>query len=284
MTERAVGAPAGCLFCGDPGRKRTKEHVWRRALRDRFPEIRSLSFWQQTDADSNVQSRPISAFDMTVNAVCSDCNSGWLNDLENLALPAIEFFAAAVGTPPSREQIQDLAFWAATRALLRTHYSPAGHAPESMFRAVFDLRAERRVPVGFLISIAPTAPVALEAGTHQSARLDGAFAGHVAVSWGALLISVFLAEPEPAPLESVVRAQAQRDGWFPDAFWRVSPVFEPPPRPIRTLQPRETVVAASALGFMWGQDPRDQFGVPLDLDVVPESLRGDVPWADFERA
>ena len=270
-----------CLFCGTTAGKRTREHIWRNSLRSRFQKVESLTFWNRVglDTDELVHTRPISQFDMTVNAVCSDCNSGWLNALEDLALPSLVFFALGSGPVPTRTQLDDFAFWAVTRSLLRTHYSPAGRAPESLFRTVYDQRESRVIPTGCIVSIAPTQPVSMEAGTHQSVRLDGHnFLGHVAVSWGTLLISVLLASPDPLTIGLAAQACSQQRQWFPRAFWQLAP-FVPPSSPGYVLEPADTVLAGALLGFLLDLRPAEQFGNPLDLGSrVPPERRGEVPW------
>lgn len=176
---------ARCLFCATTDGKRTREHIWKSSLRGRFPTVESLTFWQTGTelTGAIVTIRPVSQFDMTLNAICSACNAGWLYDLENDALPALDFFARGVGSMPIQKQLRDFAFWAITRALLGTHYSSGGRAPEPLFRTMYDQRSARQVPLGCIVSVASTAPVSMKAGTHQSARLDGEhYLGHVAVS------------------------------------------------------------------------------------------------------
>jgi len=271
---------ARCLFCGTSSGKRTKEHVWKRSLRERFPAVESLTFWEQTEVNTNISTRPISQFDITVNAVCAACNAGWLNELEELALPALDFFGRAVGSVPTRTQLCDLAFWAATRALLRTHSSPAGRAPKFLFEAIYANRIERRVPGGFVVSIAQTSGADMEAGLHQSGRIEGGYLGHVSVSFGALVVSVFVAGPDSLTASLAKKASEQLNRWIPHAFWQLAPYSHPPAtHRLRTLNALEAKVAGSCLGFLLDLAPRDQFGLPLDLAaVVPASEMGEVPW------
>ena len=218
---------------------------------------------------------------MTMNAVCAGCNAGWLNDLEDRATPAIDFFALAAGTLPTRLQLDDFAFWAVTRALLRTHYSPSGHAPESLFHSIYQRRQTRTLPDGFIVSIAPTTPVSMEAGVHQSSRLNGSYLGHVAVSLGVLFISVLLADPDGFSIDLANRASVQQRMWFPGSFWLLAPDFRTPPVPVHVLQQVEALVAGSLLGFLLNLQPADQFGSRIDFAaVVPPARRGRVPWPE----
>ena len=120
---------------------------------------------------------------MALNGVCSDCNSGWLNSLEDDALPTLISLGRMEGGPPTREQLRSFAFWAVVRAMIRTHTSMAGHAPASLFASAYQNRASQVLPPGCIVLVAPTQPVAMEAGTHQSAVIDSGYVGHVAVSF-----------------------------------------------------------------------------------------------------
>lgn len=137
---------------------------------------------------------------------------------------------------------------------------------------------KRAIPEGCIIQIGCTQPVSIEAGTHQSAILDGQYLGHVAVSMGNLLISVFLGEPCAPSSDLATEAAEQVNGWFPGCFWQLAPVFRPPDRRMwRALTADEALVAGSCLGFLLGISPCDQFGHQLSLDgVVPPSRQGDV--------
>lgn len=271
--------PSKCLFCDTKDGKRTREHVWRRTLRSRFPASSSLSFWQQSDATNSTTERPISQFDITLNAVCSDCNAGWLNDLEDRALPCLDYFGLGRGDVPGREELSDLAFWAVVRALLRTHVSLGGHAPNYLFKAAFAEHAERRVPAGCVVQIAPTLPVDIEAGLHQSVVVGGAYLGQVAVSFGRLFLSVTLGGPDARTAQYAWRAATQTSMWFPDQFWQLAPTFGVPSTYHQPLTPTEAWIAGSSLGFMLDLGPRDQFGNLLDFEsVVPAHARGMVPW------
>ncbi|KQV06552.1 hypothetical protein [Leifsonia sp. Root112D2] len=196
-------------------------------------------------------------------------------------MPAIDFFALSVGAVPTQPQLHDFAFWAVTRALLRTHYSPRGHAPERLFRMIYERRVSRSVPEGCIVSIALTEPVAMEAGVHQSVQLDGHYIGHVAVSWGTLLISILLADPDRSTIALAHRASAQLQIWFPETFWLMGPDFEAPAHSAHVLRPSETLVAGALLGFLLDLHPADQFGTKIDLDaVVPSARQAGVPWPE----
>lgn len=272
-----------CLFCTTLTGKRTREHIWRRSLRQRFTSAKSLTFWDTYHGMRPVSTRPISQFDMVLNAVCTDCNSGWLNDLEDRALPSLDFFGRGVGKIPTRTELDDLAFWSVIRALLRTHYSPAGRAPNYLFETVYANRQVRLIPAGCAVSIASTSHVDMEAGMHQSVRISEGYVGHVSIAFGTLFISTTLGGPDSHTSSLVGNAVRQVNDWFPDTFWQLAPEFKPPrTRKPNSLSASEARVAGSSLGFMLGLLPCDQFGNPLDLRAVVEVDRiGEVPWGIF---
>lgn len=278
----SAGTGSRCLFCGTTTGKRTREHVWRKALRTHFTPASSLSFWESSTSGEFLETRPISQFDMTLNAVCADCNSGWLNDLEDGAHPTLISLGRMDGGAPTRAQLSTFAFWAVVRALLRTHTSSGGRAPEYLFRAVYQARIAQLVPPGCVVLVAPTGPVDIEAGLHQSVVVNSEYLGHIAVSFDQLYVSAFLGGPGPLTSEFTARAAAQVRGWFPGTLWELAPNFGAHRFPPRYLTPEETKIAGSCLGFMLGRSVRDQFGAPLDLDlVVPASRRGDIPWPEM---
>jgi hypothetical protein len=68
-----------CLFRQTEDGKRSNEHVFRQAFKTRFSAAPSLTFsWRSPTGELEVTQRPISQFDITLNAVCRECNQGWL--------------------------------------------------------------------------------------------------------------------------------------------------------------------------------------------------------------
>ena len=269
-----------CVFCNTREGKRTREHVWRRALRQRFAPASGLTFWQHSVDAATVQTRPISQFDITVNAVCSNCNAGWLNDLEDRALPTLDYFGLGSGRLPSIAELRDFAFWAVTRALLRTHASPSGRAPSYLFDTIYEYRDSRVIPPGCIVSIASTDQVDMEAGFHQSVRLDDEYLGHVSVAFGSLFISTMLGGPGQLTTSLAELASNQLEDWFPSTFRQLAPSLGlRSNKSTRRLSAAEAKVGGSCLGFFLGRVPCDQFGTELDLGaVVPVNRIGLVPW------
>ena len=109
-----------CLFCQTTDGKRSNEHVFRRAFKERFSLAPGLTFsWETQTGELEIVKRPVSQFDMTLNAVCRDCNQGWLEDLENDATAVIH--ELTVGNEKlglSETEVRVLGFWAYIRGLL----------------------------------------------------------------------------------------------------------------------------------------------------------------------
>jgi len=142
-----LDAGSRCLFCVSSKGKRSREHVLRRAFKQRFPYSDQLSFSHTYRAKVEIVKRPISQFGMTVNAVCTECNNGWLNDLEGTAGKIINEFFTATSTRRQLgpDEIELLGYWVLIRSLLRTHVSPHGRAPSSLFEFAY---REKCVPPG----------------------------------------------------------------------------------------------------------------------------------------
>ncbi|MFE2928460.1 P-loop NTPase family protein [Streptomyces goshikiensis] len=145
-----------CLFCGRsaPEIKMTGEHVLRRELINQVlwgaPKVRSETVHRgYTDGTRIEMSRqiPQSILDQTLKDVCGDCNSGWMNTLENQAektlVPVLRGQHIRVGAADA----DILATWAAKTAMVRarvdgdpytvpedhrTHIRTAGTPPENL--------------------------------------------------------------------------------------------------------------------------------------------------------
>lgn len=84
--RRQTGVMHRCLFCRTESGKRSNEHVFREAFKSRFPATPGLTFsWRSPVGEFERVERPISQFDMTLNAICRECNQGWLESLEDEA-------------------------------------------------------------------------------------------------------------------------------------------------------------------------------------------------------
>ncbi len=183
-TANSTGTQPRCLFCTSKSGKRSREHVLRKEFKKHFPSAPSLTFSHVTPRGDEVVERPISQFDITVNHVCRDCNSGWLNDLKNSAWPIIRGLTTlGIKYDLSLAELEVLGFWAYVRALVRTHASPRGHAPSELFERVF---AKRQILPGNYVQLGVCTKYHVEAGTHQSLRISPGlhYAGFVGFGLG----------------------------------------------------------------------------------------------------
>jgi hypothetical protein len=72
-----TGSPKACLFCGRTGQKLTIEHVYPRWLHRALNIQGDITFTTHGELK-----RSAAELDVKVREVCSDCNNGWLHDLE----------------------------------------------------------------------------------------------------------------------------------------------------------------------------------------------------------
>src|SRR5437867_932627 len=76
-----------CIFCG--GRPVTREHVWPDQLSELFPGMTAgaiHSLWAANRPEERREWKG-NIFDQRVRVTCHECNHGWLNQLENAAMP-----------------------------------------------------------------------------------------------------------------------------------------------------------------------------------------------------
>jgi hypothetical protein len=113
-----------CPFCSKshPDIHFTKEHILRDKFNSLFPETPSFITWENKTRNlaGGFDLKPIviphGPFDSTVNSVCNECNSGWMNSLENQAESSLVELFYARRKFPSAENLEVLAFWAVKTA------------------------------------------------------------------------------------------------------------------------------------------------------------------------
>ncbi len=116
-----------CFFCGGSG-KRSAEHVWRAKWRDHFgaePFMMRQWGWVARDGQPEHYARKFKAapFSETFREVCTSCNNGWMNALENeVEVPLLVLASGA------RIQLGPVATAALTRWAAKTAYVIAGIA------------------------------------------------------------------------------------------------------------------------------------------------------------
>jgi hypothetical protein len=226
MGGAAQGAEtvSGCLFCGSAG-ERSKEHILRKQFKDFFPYRNEILVMQPRPSGViDTETRPVSQFDLQLNAVCRACNQGWLNDLENEVLPLL-LTAGRNGddlhTHP--DLMERLGFWAVLRALLRTHMSPEGRAPAALFRTAY---GTRRPPRGCFAHWAYSQYYVAAAGVHHGSTTVGDnahYVAHVSFGLGGTLFQVGLSGGSDWSRKLALKLMTRPQRWFPDSFYWIAP-------------------------------------------------------------
>jgi hypothetical protein len=105
-----------CVFCG--GEPVTKEHLWSDWIRKLLPDDAVMSTHTIESHESGTASFPALPFRMTVSAVCHDCNSGWMSDLDGAVKPYIAWMIKGGGRHLHESGLQTIATWAVLKALI----------------------------------------------------------------------------------------------------------------------------------------------------------------------
>jgi hypothetical protein len=274
-----------CLFCRSASGKRSKEHVFRDAFKAKFPAPQGLTFsWRSPRGELEFHERPISQFDITLNAVCRDCNQGWLEDLENDATAVIhELTVGNARTSLSEEDARALGFWAYIRALLLTHVYPRGRAPEGFFTTTFQARNDRTIPSGSFVSLGTSTHRVFEAGAVQSATLRPGdhYLGFVGFGLNSLVFLVAVSDAPPG-ISAIAREiiDAPRT-WFPQRIRRLIPPELPAPR-LGLLGGEQALLACQSMRLRFDMDmPRDQLGNAIDpRRFIPARFHSDLRCLD----
>jgi hypothetical protein len=132
-----------CIFCGTTGTM-TAEHVLPNWLSKigltEDPRVSSASSWLNRSPQFRGTGKP---FQIKIKSVCTTCNSGWMNDLEEVARPVLTPIILGSHAFISEKDQPKLALWALKTALVATMVSSAtdraeGYGvPSDEFLAVF---------------------------------------------------------------------------------------------------------------------------------------------------
>jgi hypothetical protein len=140
-----------CIFCGrltgdpvdprDPNSRKVRmseEHLFRESWQGKLVTGDSPEFervFTQIEVDGSIRmSRPESLFEVVVKWVCGDCNSSWMNRLDDAVEPWIfNPYEDSLKPDPLKFRL-----WAIKVAVLRSYYdSPLLPQPEDI-RAIYD--------------------------------------------------------------------------------------------------------------------------------------------------
>src|SRR4051794_23390312 len=111
-----------CAFCG-ADEKLTKEHLWSRWIREHRPEIGELPHVRE-GSDQPREVFTTQTFELTVRAVCADCNGGWMRQLEEAVRPFIAGMIVGRGRDLATGGQTAMATWAVKTALMFQYTHP----------------------------------------------------------------------------------------------------------------------------------------------------------------
>lgn len=142
-----------CVFCGSTAGI-TYEHVWPRWLRAHATDVAAERYTHTsgfgrtaadafTEAPTVVVRQPGPVFNMRARAVCRECNGGWMNTLEQRAMPLLLDMAAS-GRPDAiikltSDQAATVASWAIKTAWMREESEPGLRATTQEMRQALRL-------------------------------------------------------------------------------------------------------------------------------------------------
>jgi hypothetical protein len=165
-----------CMFCGATDQKMSNEHLWPQWIRRLLPpDIQKQGIRYDVDTDAGkVRSFETRLFELKVKDVCKPCNEGWMgvyeDDVRRLATGMLQGNRRHL----HRGGQTSIAAWAVLKCLIGQRiYRQREIIPEDHYRAVYELRDEKRPPDGAQVF---TARATWSTGTAQPGffRLNGA--------------------------------------------------------------------------------------------------------------
>ena len=143
-----------CIYCGNDGS--SKEHVWPRWIRKHaatvmkvspanFQTYSSTNELLGTEPERRLHKEGHSRLSLTIQHPCEDCNTGWMHDLEDAAIPMVKPMIEGRKTRLSDKEIRILRAWATKTAL---HFLYNGEAtwsrpiPPHLARQLYDGRTD----------------------------------------------------------------------------------------------------------------------------------------------
>jgi hypothetical protein len=115
-----------CIYCGNQGT--SKEHVWPRWIRYHAVKVMKISpanFQTYLATNEHIGAEPVqklrkkgnSRLTLTINHPCEECNTGWMHDLEDAAIPIVKPMIEGKKTRLSEPEVRILRAWATKTAL-----------------------------------------------------------------------------------------------------------------------------------------------------------------------
>lgn len=146
-----------CIFCGRKGNK-SKEHLWPEWMHEYLPTVgdgnhvrESNTFQWKTQIGEKKLKRQGHLFTTKFRVVCKDCNTGWMNRLEESVKPT--FLKMIKGEKLSiRESDQELlSRWIALKVIVGEHAEKGIHVTPKRDRYL--LKDENKIPEYFAIYV-----------------------------------------------------------------------------------------------------------------------------------
>lgn len=115
-----------CIYCGEPGA--SKEHVWPQWVRRHAATTMKISpenFQTYGFTEESVKTPPVhssrkkghSRLSLTIQRPCEECNTGWMHDLEDAAIPIVKPMIEGKKTRLSERDVRIVRAWATKTAL-----------------------------------------------------------------------------------------------------------------------------------------------------------------------
>lgn len=119
--------PRLCNFCDNPAN--SKEHVWSTWMHGLLKTGPALgynnpivtSFPDGTTTTSGPTNKPGSVFNIRIRAVCSTCNTGWMNRIEGKVKPFLTYMITGDPITINSEQMLFLSRWCALKFIVLEH-------------------------------------------------------------------------------------------------------------------------------------------------------------------
>jgi hypothetical protein len=140
VSEKLPSEPRRCVFCCDPSRPTTREHVWPDwILRLLDAELNYTDVQVERGGAFRRSPKP----DATVKHVCQSCNTGWMSVLESTVQPTLTPMILGQGPLTLTTETQRaVACWAMKTALMLELYYPRDdrQLPQALYALFFQQR------------------------------------------------------------------------------------------------------------------------------------------------
>jgi hypothetical protein len=230
-----------CVYCGEPGS--SKEHVWPQWVRKHAATVMKISpenFQTYLGTRSSVVAPPVqswrkeghSRLSLTIQHPCGKCNTGWMHDLEDAAIPVLKPMIEGKKTRLSEREVKIVRAWATKTAL---HFLYDGEdqweypIPPHLAMSLFDGRHDHEPVPDVQVWSAFYNPLRMFAYRHMSALGHGEHPETKQVH--VVLRSVFIAGHAMFYVRLPDSPVAQNLGWMDPL-----PQFVPLHEPARTLK------------------------------------------------